>query len=160
MTIYEIDSQILNLIDYETGEIVDIETFEKLQMEREYKIEQICLWIKDLTAQAKAIKEEINNLDKMQKSAENKAESLKKFLAAILNGEKFKTSKTSVSYRKSDKVNILNERDFIEWAKINNNDLITYKEPTPSLSAIKDALKNGKDIPFATLEINQNLQIK
>ena len=46
--LYEINEEIKNTIDLETGEIVDFEAFEKLQMERTEKLENIALWYKNL----------------------------------------------------------------------------------------------------------------
>lgn len=77
MTIYEIDARMAGLIDPETGELLDYEAFASLQMEREAKIENMALWYKDLTAEAKAIREEEKALAERRKSAENKAERLK-----------------------------------------------------------------------------------
>ena len=51
MTLYEIDDAILNCIDEETGEIIDAEQLDKLYMEKEEKLENIALWIKDLKAE-------------------------------------------------------------------------------------------------------------
>ena len=106
MNLYEIENEILNCVDMETGEIVDIKKLESLQMERDQKIENIGCWIKNLLSDAKALKEEKETLAARQKIAENKAASLKKYLSRYLNGEKFKSAKLSISYRKSDSVNI------------------------------------------------------
>ena len=47
MTLYEIDNAILECIDLETGEIIDTDKLDALQLERETKIENVALWIKD-----------------------------------------------------------------------------------------------------------------
>ena len=116
------------------------------------------MWYKDLMAEAKAIKEEKLALADRQKAAENKAASVKKFLDYVLNGEKFKTAKCAVSYRKSEAVSI--GEDFVEWAKDNADDLLSYKEPTANLTAIKEAIKNGREIKFAEVEAKNNINIK
>lgn len=158
MNIYEIDAAILSLVDEETGEIKDFEEFANLQMERETKIENIALWHKNLVAESKAIREEEKTLAERRKACENKAERLKNYLSEILQGNKFKTAKVAVSYRKSTAVEI--EPDFIEWAEINADDLLTYKAPEPNKTAIKDALKAGTEIPFASMVEHQNISIK
>ena len=56
--IYEIDQDILDCVDMETGEILDTEKLTALQMERERKLEGVALWVKDLSAEAAAVKEE------------------------------------------------------------------------------------------------------
>ena len=77
MKLYEIDQALVDLVDNETGEIIDIEVFDSLQMERDEKIESIALYIKDLKAEAEALKAEKLAFAERQKVAENKAESLK-----------------------------------------------------------------------------------
>ncbi len=158
LSIYEINKAILELVDEETGELTDYEAFENLQMAKEEKIENLCLWIKDLNAEAKAIKEEKDNLAKRQKTVENKMASVKAFLTTVLCGEKFKTPKVVVSYRKSEKVEIA--EGFMEWAKANAKELLTLKEPEVSLTAIKEAIKSGREIPFASIVSNSSIQIK
>ena len=122
MSLYQINQQILSLekmdddyVDTETGEIISQEEFDQLNIDREEKIESICLWIKNLKAEAKAIKDEEENLAKRRKGLESKADSLTRFISRILMGSKFKTARAgskfktaraSVSYRKSKSVNI------------------------------------------------------
>jgi hypothetical protein len=60
MTLYEIDDAILACVDPETGEIINPEALTALQMEREKKLENVALWVKDLKAEAEAIGNEIN----------------------------------------------------------------------------------------------------
>ena len=56
MTIYDIDNAILECIDMETGEIIDTDKLNELELERESKIEGVACWIKDLKAEAEALK--------------------------------------------------------------------------------------------------------
>ena len=93
MRLYEINEEIMQCVDFETGEVIDEGKLNDLQMLREEKIENIGLWIKDLKAEAKAIAEEVKALNARKKAAENKAESLKQYLAMVLDGEKFKTAR-------------------------------------------------------------------
>ena len=55
-------------------------------------------------AEEKAIREEAAKLQKRAQAAGNKAESLKKYLAYALNGEKFKDARCSVYYHPSKAV--------------------------------------------------------
>lgn len=141
MTIYEIDNEIMNCIDMETGEVIDTEKLNELQMERDAKIENVALWIKELKAEAEAIKNEKQALTERQIVAENKAESLKEWLAYALDGEKFSTARCSVSFRKSQKVEVT-EEGLENLMKSGNDALLTYKTPEPNKKAIKDAIKN------------------
>lgn len=153
MNLYEIENEILNCVDMETGEIVDIEKLESLQMERDQKIENIGCWIKNLLADAKTLKEEKDNLAARQKSAENKAASLKEYLSSYLNGEKFKTAKVAISYRKSDSV------DISEGAVI-PEEYLKYSDPTPDKIGLKAALKAGEKFPGISIVTSSNIQIK
>ena len=140
MTIYEIDNEIMSCIDMETGEVIDTDKLNELQMERDEKIENVALWIKELKAEAEAIKNEKQALADRKRVAENKVESLKNWLAYVLNGEKFKTAKCSISYRNSESVEVTEEG--LEALMREHEDLLTYKTPEPNKEAIKDAIKN------------------
>lgn len=158
MTIYEIDKEILNCIDLETGEIIDIDKLNELELERDAKIENVACWIKELKAEAEAIKAEKLILAERQKVAENKAESLKKWLAYALDGQKFKTSKCSISYRKSESVEVTEEglNNLIK----EHDELLTYKAPEPNKTAIKQALKDGLSVQGVQLVQNTSTIIK
>ena len=158
MTIYEIDKEILNCIDPETGEIIDIDKLNELELERDAKIENVACWIKELKAEAEAIKAEKLALAERQKVAENKAESLKKWLAFALNGEKFKTAKCSVSFRKSEVVEITDEG--LSNLMKEHDELLTYKAPEANKKAIKDAIKDGLSVQGVRLECNTSVIIK
>ena len=158
MTIYEINEQILNCIDLETGEIIDIDKLNELELERDAKIENVACWIKELKAEAEAIKAEKLVLAERQKVAENKAESLKKWLAYALDGQKFKTSKCSISYRKSEVVEVTDEG--LSNLMKEHDELLTYKAPEPNKKAIKDALKDGLSVQGVRLGCNTSVIIK
>lgn len=151
--LYEIDAQIMECVDCDTGEIIDVERLEALQMEFDNKVEGIALWIKNLVAEAKMVKEEKDNLAARQKACENKAESLKKYLASALGGEKFKTSKVSISYRKSKSVEV-------EDITLLDDDYLKFKEPEADKTKIKKALEDGISLEGVSLVEKNNIQIK
>ena len=152
MTLYEIEEAITNCVDLETGEIIDEQALAGLQMARDEKVENIALWIKDLKAEAEALKAEKLALAHRQQVAENKAESLKNYLTAYLNGEKFKTAKVAISYRSSKSVNIYDE-------ELIPKDFITY-EPKYNKADIKKAIDDGIDISGAEIIEKTSIQIK
>ena len=158
MTIYEINEGILNCIDPETGEIIDIDKLNELELERDAKIENVACWIKELKAEAEAIKSEKLALAERQKVAENKAESLKKWLAYALQGEKFKTAKCSVSFRKTESVEVTDEG--LSNLMKEHDELLTYKAPEPNKKAIKDAIKDGLSVEGVQLVQNTSTIIK
>ena len=158
MKLYEIDNAILECIDLETGEIIDTEQLDKLQMEREKKLENVACWIKDLKAEAEALKNEKQALAERQRVAENKAESLKKWLAYALQGEKFKTPKCAISFRKSEAVEVTDEG--LNNLMKEHDELLTYKAPEPNKTAIKQALKDGLNVEGVQLVQNTSTIIK
>ena len=158
-TLYEINKALEEAleaaIDPETGEINEeaYTVFEKLQQDKTDKLEGIALWIKNLKADAEAYKAEKDVFAQRQKAAENKAESLKQFLAYCLAGEKLKTDRVLVSYRASQTVEIDDPRAIpVEFT--------IAQDPKIDRLALKDALKAGVEIPGAHLEDRQNIQIK
>ena len=155
MTLYQIDSAILDCIDMETGEIIDEEKLTALSMERDKKISGVACWIKDLKAEAEALKAEKQNLAKRQSVCENKVESLKRWLAQALNGEKFKDSKCNIGYRKSTSVNFGINFDFNTLPE----DLkkITVE---PKKNEIKQAIKDGLQIDGVRLEEMNNIIVQ
>ena len=101
-SLYEINQAIMDCMDMETGEILDSSRMDSLQMELEDKLEGIGCWIKNLEAEAAAYKAEKDAFAARQKSAENKAESLKRYLSDYLRGCPFETLRVKISFRKSE----------------------------------------------------------
>lgn len=158
MNLYEINNEIYSLIDEETGEIADIDVFEKLNMQRDEKIESIGLWIKNLLSEAEAIKAEETKLTARRRSAENQANRLKQYLSNILCGQKFQTPRLQCTYRKSTSVQT--DDGFVGWAKDNAPEYLKIKEPEANKTAIKEAIQNGTAFEFARLVESNNLQVK
>ncbi len=158
MSIYDINDAIIKLVDADTGEITDEEAFDALQMERTQKVENIGCFYKNLVAEAKAMKEEEANLAQRRKAVENKAKRVKFLLAYALRGEKFESPRLRCSYRKAKSVQV--DDDFVAWAKEHADDLLTLKEPTPSLTAIKAALADGREIEHAEIVTTESLLVK
>ena len=156
-TLWEIDKAIMDWemeIDPETGEVLNYEELDNLNIERDKKIEGIGLYFKNISAEAEMVKAEAKNLTERYKRLENKAESLKKYLAYALQGEKFSTPRLAVSYRKSESVEI--GQDFVydkKWCDVQT----TYK---PDKKKIKDAIKSGKKVAGAKIVEKQNMSVK
>lgn len=152
-TLYEIDAAIVDCVDEETGEIIDEEKLNSLLMERSAKLEGVALWIKNLDSDAAAIRAEREALEKRQKAAENKAASLRIWLANALSGQKFSTARVAISYRKSVSTVVDSESVAKKWCRKK----IIY---TPDKAAIKEALLSGMKIKGCRLVEKQNIQIK
>lgn len=160
MKLYEIDAAIQWLLDKatdpDTGEINE-EVYDQLmdlEEERAHKVEAIALAYKNAKAEAEAYKAEKMSFAKKQTTAENNAERLKNFLAYALQGEKLKTEKVSVSYRKSTVVDVPD--DAVEGLPEE------FKKVTiePIKASIKTALELGVDVPGCSLIEKQNVMVK
>ena len=163
MTLYEIDAAILACTDQETGEIIDAEALTALQMERDKKIEGVALWVKDLRAEAEAIAAEVKNLTARKKAAENKAERLKVWLGEALEGEVFKTGKVRISYTHNSRLNVIDEQsvvDYIQTHYTEPEEYLRFQLPEIRKDAVKAAIKEGAEIPGASIEATESVVIK
>ncbi len=169
ISLYEIDEQLQNAIEFnvdENGEILEGEELTKkidaLEMELNDKLVNIACLIKSLDAEAEAIKNEKMKLAKRQKTVENKAEWLKKYIDTYLKNTvaepliskfKIKDPRAVIGFRKSTVVEIPDE------SKVAKKYLI----PQPSKvdkTKIKNDLKNGIKVKGASLVEKENLSIK
>lgn len=159
--LYTIDDAILSclseiVINDETGEVEDVIDTDKLTalaMERDQKIENIALWIKNLKAEEQMLKAEKLAYEKRQKSVNNLKEYLTDFLNKYLDGEKFKTTKCCVSYRTSDSV------DITDITKVDRQ-FLRFKEPEADKNAIKKLLRKGVAVDGARLIEKRSVTIK
>lgn len=151
--LYEIDRNILNCIDTETGEILQTEELHALQMERREKIRNLACWIKNLRAEAEDYAEEEKVFAYRKSVAVNKAERLKQYLSDCLQGEKIQAREFAISWRKSQKIEIADEKNIPE----------AYRIPVPDKidrAGLKDALKQGMRLPGVHLAAYNKIQIK
>ena len=117
----------------------------------------IASWVRNLEAEAKAIKEAQDAMDKRRKAATTKAERLRNYL---FHGLKL-AGVTKVQFPHF----VISVKQCPESVRIAPGALIPDKylrhpEPEPNKVALKDALKHGKEIPGCSLERNEKLEIK
>jgi hypothetical protein len=161
--LYEIDEEILSCVDQETGEILDTEKLDALQMEREEKLEGVALWVKDLKAEADAVKAEADKLTARKKALDNKIESIKTWLMMALGGEKLKTPRCYVYQTHSTRLNVIDEQSVTNWIQTNCKEPEQYLKfvlPEIRKDAVKAAIKDGMEIPGAHLEETESVVIK
>lgn len=158
MNIFEINAQLRAIadgaeFDEETGEIFDEKAIMDLQIARDEKLEGIACLIKEYKAMAEALKAEKESLYKRQKTEERKVESLKKLLMACMDdGERFKSARASIGWRKSQSVEVQDETLIPEeYLKV-----VTE----PNKTAIKLAIERGEEVPGATIVQRNNVVIK
>lgn len=161
MNLYDIDNAIMDAferaVDPDTGEITDQlakNEMDNLQMQMDEKLEGILLWIKNLNAEAEALKKEKMVFASRQSAAERKVESLKRYVSGVLCGEKFNTEKVSVSWRKSQVAEYTGDVE-----KLPEN-CIRYIPAEVDKDALKKLLKSGAEIANARLVEKNNIQIR
>lgn len=157
MTLFEIDKAIADFefeVDEETGELLNVQELDDLQMAREQKIENVGLYIKNLEAEADAVEHQEKIFADRKKRIRKKIEGLKGFLGYALNGQKFKTDRVEMSFRKSESVLIKDEYlipdEYCEFTMVRK----------PNKKNLKDALKKGKELMGVELVEKQNISIR
>lgn len=152
--LYEIDQAILDCIDPETGEIVDCEQLSRLTMERDTKVENIALWMKNLKSDIEAYKAEAEAFTARKKSAESKLNSLNRYLSEYLDGKKFASSKVQISFTSTTSVAVAEGAELPEEYR-----RVTVKVD-PDKKAIKTALESGAKIEGCELIHSRSMTIK
>lgn len=165
-TLYEISNEIKAfLIAVEDGEIPEeaiADTLEGIEMEANEKIDNILSLYKHYSASANAIKAEIDNLTKRQKAYARKAERLLEYIGECLkrmNNDGFESPRHKLTYRKSEAVELTNEKAFFDWARENYPGAIITTEKA-ALSEIKEAIQDGVNVPGAQIVTRLNPQVK
>lgn len=159
--LYEIESDLANIIeigadryvDGESGEIISKEDFDALQMEWQDKIEGVALGYKNEDAEAKTIKEEIDKLTERMKRHQKKAEGYKNFLAMVLEGKKFETAKALVKPTKSKVCEWDGSFEGLEKYAI-------PQEPKFDKASARKDLLAGMEVPHCTLVEKTSVSIK
>ena len=161
-SLYEIDQELLDCVDMETGEILDTEKLDALQMERERKLEGVALWIKDLNYEAAAVKEEADKLTARKKALDNKITGLKQWLLYALNGEKMKTPRCNVYQTHNQRLVVEDECELINIIQTLDDPqrFLRFREPELKKDEIKKAIKDGWTFAGAALEETEGLVIK
>ena len=157
MTLFDIDKAIAEFefeIDEDTGEILNIDALDALQMAREQKIENVGLFIKNLEAEADAVENQEKIFADRKKRIRKQIEGLKGFLGYALDGKPFKTDRVVMSFRKSESV--LVKDDYLVPDEYCNITVVRK----PDKKVLKDALKHGKEIMGVELIEKQNISIR
>lgn len=164
MTIYELAAQYEGFARLvEDGDIPDeaiADTFALLDAEFDDKADALACIIKELGAEAEAIKAQETALKERRQRKESRAEYLRGLLSESmkrLDKAKIETSRNVISFRKSTALVIADEEDF----KQRHRDLCQVEEVVKiPKKDITDRLKAGEEISGAALETRQNLQIR
>ena len=155
-------------VDEETGEMLLTEEelaakLSEIDVEFDEKIKALRNSYLSDKIDAECIKAEASALWKLQQvkskqatAIENRMERTKRFLAWLLNGEKYNKDGVKISYITRESTVI--EDGFIDWAK-------TYapaflNEPTVRKKDVEQALKNGTHLGYAHQESKKYVQVR
>ena len=171
--LYDIDERLSTLIeehfDIDDGTIYEnaselAKKIDEIAIDLDTKIENIGCYIKNLEADVDALKKEEDNLAKRRKSAEKKIEGLKNYLNGYLTAVypndddrakwRFKTAKVVLGYRKSSSVEVP------DVEKLDKQFIKIKTEVAPDKTAIKEAIKSGKEVVGAFIKDKINLNIR
>jgi len=163
MKLYEIPSEIEkaleSAVNHETGEI-DSELLSgklnELESELERKALNIACLIKNMRAEATALKTESDRLLSRAKTANNRADYLEGYLAKYLTPSvKYSDERAVISWRPSTRVEIScpYEELPIEFQK-------SKTEITADKEMLKVAISGGKEIKGVTIKHYNNINIK
>ena len=150
----------LELAINEQGEIINESALalweNSLEAKNEYLLDMACE-IKNLEAEAEAIKTTEKSLKERRTFVENKLERIKTFMQSQMTpGEKLSDGRVKISWRKSSPVII--DRNAPEPKDVDPSLIkVSYEF---SKTAIKEALEAGKEIEWASVKEVQNIQIK
>lgn len=157
-SLYEINEKLaLYRMEFdEDGVWINEDELTKLQMAKDEKRENIALYIKNIEAEAAAVKTERQVFDERYKRLMNKANRLREYLTADLDGEPFKTNRVAISFRKSESVNIVDE-DAVPDRFL---DISVVRKPVKAniKQYLKEAEAKGEKVPWAKLEVKKNIQ--
>lgn len=145
------------VIDDETGEILNFEEVEQLDIALDDKLEACAIVIKNKLAFLESLKQEKKVLDERIKDTEKSIESLKKRLTYSMQsvGKKsLETTRAKIGFKGSVQVQITDE------TQIPHRYMVEKIERKPDKASIKKALASGEIITGVELVEKQNIQIK
>lgn len=136
-------------------------TLEGIQGEIDQKMENIACFIKQLNADAAALKAERDAIDARMKTKQHKADRLKAMLQdALVNAglKRLEMPKAKISLRQNPPSVIITDLSMIAASAYIKPRVI--KEADVDKTAIKAAIQSGEEVPGAMLESKTSITIK
>lgn len=152
-TLFEINADIGSCIDFETGEILEPEKLEQLKMDKHEKLRNIAFVALNAKSDAEAYKEQEQRFKAKRTAAEKTLAWAKETLVRELGGQKMKEPEFTVSYRKSEAVEI---------ADLNSvpDEFLVPQPPKVDKVGLKKAIKGGAVIDGVTIAEKKNILIR
>jgi hypothetical protein len=153
MKLYEITELIKKSEELELTQ----DDLELLEIELKEKSDNIIKYVQNLEGNINIIDTEIKRLQELKKTEKNKIERMKEYIKYSMDKmglKKIESPIGKISLRKSESVEI----EDIEKIP---GEFVTIKQTfNPDKTAIKKAIKEGREIPGAKIIIKENINIK
>lgn len=169
MRIFEINDEIRSIEEKmevwaaeNDGEVTDfpfIDRLAELGLSREQKILSTACLISETEADADALEAQEKNLAARKKAKRNHVQRMKEYLAVNMDpGEKLEDDRIKVSARKTESVEVLagDNLETLLPAEFLRVKTVVEADKT----AIKEALKAGKEVPTCSLKYKTSVVIK
>lgn len=144
-------------VDEETGEIINAADLDAVEAEAHEKLESTALYVRELNAEADALKDEIERLTDRRRSLEKRSTFLKGLMLQgidALGATKLKTPMVTISVRTSKAVEL--DADALD---VLPEGFIRIKREADK-AAIKAAIDGGFEVPGAHLVENRSLTMR
>lgn len=146
------------VIDEETGEVLfDSENLDALELEFNNKLESCALYVKNIVAEADAIKAEERRLKQRREALERKSERMKAYIdynMSRMEVAEIETPKVAIRFRNSQRVEIDDSTAIPEYY------CRVETVIQPDKNKIKNAIKSGNFVPGAKVIELRNLIVK
>lgn len=164
MKLYELTAEYLQLQemieDPDCDEAIIMDTLEAIDGEIEAKADGYAKILAVINAEAEVLKKEADRLTARRRTIENRADRLKSYLQDAMNATgktKFKTDMFSFAIQKNPPVVVIDAASTDHMP----GEYIVIQAPTWNKTAIREALKAGKDLTgIAHLEQGESLRIR
>lgn len=165
MRLYELSAEYERILDLAYAEAVDGEIPESIanqidviEADIDQKLAACCRIVRNLEADAEAIKAEVARFHRKKNAAENAVESLKAYMAIHLD-------KMGMDSRKVDSMFTIALQNSPAAVQVDSLDQVptTFDKVQPraiDITAIKDRLKKGESIPGCQLITRKHLRIR
>ena len=140
-----------------------MDTLEAITGEFESKADSTACVVKTLEAQAKAVKAESDALSQRAKSLSARADRLREYLfrqMRLAGIPRIETNRNVLAIRKTPPaLRFEDEAGFLRWAG-EHPEYLRQKPPEIDKTAVKDAIKAGKELPGVKLEGGESFSIR
>ncbi len=170
MKLYEINSAIeeilSQLVDPETGEIVDdsdelMYQLDALEMDRTELLQYLAKEELNLRSEQEQLKAEEQRLKERRERLAKQEARLMAVLERECGGQKTDLGVATVSYRKSESVNVSDYSAAMHWLLAHDrDDCLRYKDPEINKADIKKLIKSGTDVPGIELVKGMSCSLK